>query len=138
MLQDYAVKRGMDSHGKQFIQALDVLSKKMRAAECLYDQEDEVLDLQEKKETMAQAMTELRDQAAEAQHQYDDLLTTKTTTGRKLKRRRGLNPDAAPSRHAPAARASAASALSSTRGCWWTPPSWLPGCTNPTRSRRCS
>eukprot|EP01051_Picozoa_sp_SAG22_P014625 SAG22_NODE_1803_length_3533_cov_25.281013_3_plen_61_part_00 len=58
----------MDSHGKQFIEALDTLSKKMRAAEALYDQEDECIGMQDKKEEITRKMQDLRDQAAEAQH----------------------------------------------------------------------
>eukprot|EP01051_Picozoa_sp_SAG22_P017844 SAG22_NODE_2849_length_2159_cov_7.006311_3_plen_341_part_00 len=57
MLQDHAISMGMDSHGKQFIEALEALTQKMKAAEALYDQEDEVLACKRRKRRWRKANT---------------------------------------------------------------------------------
>ena len=54
----------MDSHGKQFIEALEALTQKMKAAENLYDIDDAIHEGKEVKEQLEQERQECRTESA--------------------------------------------------------------------------
>ena len=90
MLQKFAVDRGMDKNGKEFIAALQGMQEKMAAAESLFDADDLLFETQSNKEVAQSKLAYARTLVDEAVEDYKEFMKSRLDTGPKLKRRRGL------------------------------------------------